>query len=89
MTGEPIPPSVRPRVVTVDPLVLAVSTGHPFAGRRHVRVSQLEDRLLITLEEGTGLRAAVRAACRDAGFSPRVVAETTEIRSLLHLTAGE
>ncbi len=89
MTGEPVPPSVRTKVVTVDPLVLAVSAGHRFAGRRRVLISQLEDQPLITLEEGTGLRAAVERACRAAGFSPRVVAETTEIRSLLDLTAAD
>jgi DNA-binding transcriptional LysR family regulator len=88
MTGEPVPPAVRTTVVAVDPLVLAVGAGHRFAGRQRVRIGQLEDEPLITLEEGTGLRAAVVQACRAVGFSPRVVAETTEIRSLLDLTAA-
>jgi DNA-binding transcriptional LysR family regulator len=87
MTGEPIPASVRTKVVSSDPLVLAVARDHPFAGRRRVTVSQLDGQPLITLEEGTGLRMAVEHACRALGFAPRVVAETTEIRSLLDLTA--
>lgn len=89
MTGEPVPPSVHTRVVSVDPLVLAVARGHQLAVRRQVSVSQLEGRPLIALEEGTGLRMAVEQACRAAGFVPRVVAQTTEIRSLLDLTAAD
>lgn len=88
ITGEHVPPSIRTQVVAVDPLVLAVARGHRFAGRRRVFVSQLEGEPVITLEEGTGLRGAVVDACRAVGFSPVVVAETTEIRSLLDLTAA-
>jgi DNA-binding transcriptional LysR family regulator len=70
LTGEPVPPSVRTKVVTTDPLVLAVARSHPFATRRRVTVSQLEGQPLITLEAGTGLRMAMEEACRAAGFAP-------------------
>lgn len=88
LTGEFVPPSVRTRVVGVDPLVLAAAPGHRLAGRRRVAIDDLAGEPLITLEEGTGLRMAVDQACREAGFAPHVVADTTEIRSLLDLTAA-
>ncbi len=88
VTGEYVPPSVQVRVVGADPLVLAASPGHRFASRRRVTVDDLAGEPLVTLVEGTGLRMAVDRACRAAGFSPHVVADTTEIRSLLDLTAA-
>lgn len=89
MTGEPIPPAVRTAVVAVDPLVLAVAQGHPFASRRRVAFADLEDEPLVTLAAGTGLRMGLEQGCSEAGFVPRVVAETNEIRSLLDLTASD
>ena len=88
MTGEYVPPSVEVRVVGADPLVVAASPRHRFASRRRVSVDDLAGEPLVTLEEGTGLRMAVDRACREAGFAPHVVADTTELRSLLDLTAA-
>jgi DNA-binding transcriptional LysR family regulator len=91
LTGEPIPTCVTAEEVGTDPLVLAVAAGHrlaALAGRAPATIAQLDGEPLITLEQGTGLRMALEQACRDEGFAPRVVADTTEIRSLLDLTAA-
>jgi DNA-binding transcriptional LysR family regulator len=88
MTAEPLPTSVRTKVVRVDPLVVAVARGHQLATRRQITVDDLEDQPLITLEKSTSLRQAVDHACQAAGFTPRLVAEATAMRSLLDLTAA-
>src|SRR5512132_965236 len=42
---------------------------------------------MITLAHGSGLRTVLESACRDAGFSPRITAETGELGSLVELAA--
>jgi DNA-binding transcriptional LysR family regulator len=42
---------------------------------------------LITLARGTGLRAVLDNACREAGFTPRITAEASELGSLVELAA--
>jgi DNA-binding transcriptional LysR family regulator len=86
LPGAP-PQSVRTRVVATDPLVLAVSRDHPLGGRKTVTLRALRDEPMITLTHGTGLRTVLENACRDAGFTPRITAETSELRSLVELAA--
>jgi len=42
---------------------------------------------MITLVPGSGLRTMLENACRDAGFAPRITAETGELASLVELAA--
>jgi DNA-binding transcriptional LysR family regulator len=81
------PPQVRTRVIATDPLVLAVRRGDPLSRRGTVTLRQLRDAPMITLTHGTGLRAVLESACRDAGFSPRITAETSDLGSLVELAA--
>jgi DNA-binding transcriptional LysR family regulator len=81
------PPQVRTRVIATDPLVLAVRRGDPLSRRGTVTLRQLRDAPMITLTHGTGLRAVLESACRDAGFSPRITAETSDLGSLVELVA--
>ena len=81
------PPQVRTRVIATDPLVLAVPRGHRLSERETITVRRLRDEPLITLTHGTGLRTVVERACRDAGFAPRITAETSDLGSLLELVA--
>ena len=48
---------------------------------------RLRDEPIITLTHGTGLRTVLERACRDAGFAPRITAETSDLGSLLELVA--
>jgi DNA-binding transcriptional LysR family regulator len=52
-----------------DEVVLAVPTDHPFAGRQHVAVAELEGQPLILREEGSGTQRSVEASLAAAGFS--------------------
>jgi DNA-binding transcriptional LysR family regulator len=87
ITGEPLPPHVRTRVIATEPLVLAVRPHDPLARRAGVTIDTLRDRPLITLTPGSGLRTVLENACRDAGFTPRIAAETSELSSLVELAA--
>jgi DNA-binding transcriptional LysR family regulator len=84
---QPLPPHVRARVVAVEPLVLAVRRGHPLSRRRAIVLDALREEPMITLVRGSGLRTLLENACRDAGFTPRVTAETGELGSLVELAA--
>jgi DNA-binding transcriptional LysR family regulator len=85
--GGPLPPGVRTRVVSSVPLVICVPREHPLGRRKTVTLGQLRDEPMITLTRGTGLRAVLESACRDAGFTPRLSAETGELASLVELVA--
>ena len=88
MGAHPLPPGVQARVVAVEPLVLGVRRGHPLSRRKTVTLRDLREHPMITLTRGSGLRAVLENACRDAGFVPRITVETGELGSLVEL-AGE
>jgi DNA-binding transcriptional LysR family regulator len=85
--AQPLPTEVQARVVAVEPLVLAVRRGHRLSRRKTITVSQLRDDPMITLTRGSGLRTVLENACRSAGFSPRITAETRELDSLVELAS--
>jgi DNA-binding transcriptional LysR family regulator len=85
ITGEPLPAHVRTRVIATEPLVLAVRPDDPLARRPSVTFGTLRDYPLITLTPGSGLRVVLENACREAGFTPSISAETSELTSLVEL----
>jgi DNA-binding transcriptional LysR family regulator len=85
--AQRVPPGVGARVVATEPLVLAVPREHPLARRKTIAVGDLREVPVITLIESSGLRAVLENACREAGFSPRITAETGELSSLVELVA--
>jgi DNA-binding transcriptional LysR family regulator len=87
MGAQALPPGVRAHVVAVEPLALAVGRDHPLSRRKTITLSQLREQPMITLTRGSGLRTVLENACRDAGFTPRITAETGELRSLVELAA--
>ncbi len=87
MPDQPLAPQIRTRVIAVEPLVLAVRRGDPLSRRKTIALSRLRERPMITLTHGSGLRIVLENACRDAGFTPRITAETSELGSLVELAA--
>jgi DNA-binding transcriptional LysR family regulator len=85
--AQPLPPQVRARVVASEPLVLAVRRGDPLSRRRSVTLAQLRDEPMITLVRGSGLRAVLENACREAGVVPQISAEAGDLGSLVDLAA--
>jgi DNA-binding transcriptional LysR family regulator len=87
ITGEPLPARVGARVIDVEPLVLAARPGHDLARSRSVDFGRLRGYPLVTLTHGSGLRVVLERACREAGFTPEITAETSELSSLAQLAA--
>jgi DNA-binding transcriptional LysR family regulator len=87
MTGEPLPPQVAARVFAVEPLVAAVAQDGGLGRRTTITLTELSDQSMLALPRGSGLRAVLESACAQAGFTPKVVAETGELGSLARLAA--
>ena len=85
-------PVTDPLVLTTplfdDPLVLAVAPEHPFAGRRRVRVRDLDALDLVMFREGYDLREVTLEACRQAGVEPHLVSEGGEMAGVLAFVAA-
>ena len=75
-------------VVLIDEeLVAAVAPGHPLASATTVTVKALRDVPLVSLPRGTGVRAALDAACAAAGFEPRIVFEASALPMVVTMAA--
>jgi DNA-binding transcriptional LysR family regulator len=76
--------------VAEESLTAVVSDRHPLAARRQVTLGRLadEDFVLPSADGGDSVREAVVAACRRAGFQPRIVQETSDFRLLLGLVSA-
>jgi DNA-binding transcriptional LysR family regulator len=81
----PATEGVETAVVVDDGLVAAVRPEHPLAVQRSVTVTDLRDQPLVSLPRGTGVRAAMDAACADAGFTPRIVLEASALPMVAQL----
>jgi len=88
LPDEPLPPQLRARVIAEDAVVLAVPREHPLSRSRRIAIAALHGQPMITLTRGTGLRATLEGACRDAGFAPRIIAETSQLGHMVELVAA-
>lgn len=85
--GQDLPASLEAVVVAREPAVLAVHPQHPLAARRSVRLSVLRDEPVVTLTRASRLRTVLETVCRQAGFAPRIVAETSDLNVMVQLVA--
>lgn len=78
------------RVLVDEPFVAALPRRHPLARGPKVRVADLagEPFILFPRPLAAGLYDAVVSACQRAGFSPRIVQETTQIPVMISLVAA-
>jgi DNA-binding transcriptional LysR family regulator len=74
-------------VIIDEELVAAAAPGHPLASKEAVTVKELRDVPLVCLPRGTGVRAALDAACAAAGFEPRIVFEASALPMVIQLAA--
>jgi DNA-binding transcriptional LysR family regulator len=82
--GDPVS-GVETAVIVAEELVAAVHPGHPLAASGAVTVHALRDLPLVSLPRGTGVRAALDAACAQAGFAPRIVFEASALPMVAQL----
>lgn len=73
-----------------DRLVVAAPDDHPLAGRKRLRVADLEgvDLIVHASDRRSAMYDVVRRLCRDAGFEPTVRHEVGETSTLVTLVAG-
>lgn len=74
-----------------EPLGIVVPAGHSLAGRKSISWKQLANEPLIVLarREGVGLHDEILAACRTAGFAPRIVQSPSLMGTVLtYVEAG-
>ncbi|WP_309063704.1 LysR family transcriptional regulator [Streptomyces sp.] len=87
-SGDPGHPLITWRRLLVEPLWLAVPTGHRLAERRRVRLAEVAEEPFILLKPGYGLRSVTETLCRRAGFTPFVGFEGEEVHTLRGLVAA-
>jgi DNA-binding transcriptional LysR family regulator len=80
-------PGISTTVLVDEELVAAVAPGHPLASKETVTVRSLRDVPLVSLPPGTGVRAALDAACAAAGFEPRIVFEASALPMVVTMAA--
>jgi DNA-binding transcriptional LysR family regulator len=85
--GAGMPTGLGHRVLRQDRLVAVLSAGHRLAHRGHVDLAELSDDEFIWPDKGTGLRAAVEAACARAGVTPRQNLEVGLVGEMVQLAA--
>src|SRR5690348_5603404 len=85
--GQDPPAGLQAIVVAGEPAVLAVHPQHPLAARGSVPLSALRDEPVVTLTRASRLRAVLETECRQAGFAPRIVAETSDLNVMVQLVA--
>jgi DNA-binding transcriptional LysR family regulator len=88
-TDQAPPPELESARVASEPAVLAVHLNHRLAARRSVRVGELRDEPIVTLTRASRLRTVVEAVCQQAGFVPRIVAQTSDLNVMLALVAEQ
>ena len=79
------PPDIDTVVIVDEELVAVAGPGHPLADAGAITIRQLRDLPLVSLPRGTGVRAALDAACAAAGFTPRIVFEASALPMVVEL----
>ncbi|WP_283612074.1 LysR family transcriptional regulator [Mycolicibacterium poriferae] len=79
------PPDLNFAMITEEVIEAAVASGHPLAGRKSLRLSDLASHPVISLPSGTGLRSRLQDACAGAGVVPRIAFEATSPQELAEL----
>ncbi|MFE9425083.1 LysR family transcriptional regulator [Kitasatospora sp. NPDC006697] len=86
-TGHRTPDGLAVRVIDEQQVVAAVSHDHPLAGVTALPLAALAEQPLISLPEGTGLRALLAEACAQVGVTPRIAFEASDPDTLADLAA--
>jgi DNA-binding transcriptional LysR family regulator len=72
------PPGMESLLAAREPVVVAISPEHPLARRGSITLTALKDTPMVAFTSASKQRSNLEAACRAAGFTPRIVAETSD-----------
>ncbi len=87
-------PTLDYEPIADEPIDLAVPPNHPLALRfassppQGIEMKELENEPFIILKQGQGFRKIVLDLCRQAGFEPQVVFESSNMETLQSLVAA-
>ncbi len=73
------PPDAETLLAAREPVVVAVHPDHPLAGRGSIALHALRDEPMVAFTSASKQRSNLEAACRAAGFTPRIAAETSDL----------
>jgi DNA-binding transcriptional LysR family regulator len=81
---------LRSEAVQQSQLVALVSTGHPLATRKRVRLAELANERFVFLKAASEpqVRGFFQRHCRDAGYEPNIVLEIEQLEVLLAMVAA-
>lgn len=86
--GAPLPADLRLRELLEDRLYVALPPGHRLASRAEIALEELAaDRWIQGVRHGATLET-IPAACREAGFEPRIAFRTDDHTAVLGLVAA-
>lgn len=74
--------------VRSEPMDALINEDHPLAGKDVVRLADLKDMPFILFESGFALNPIILNACRECGFSPTIVARSSQINFIIELVAA-
>jgi DNA-binding transcriptional LysR family regulator len=83
------PPDLESLLVAQEPAVVAVHPRHPLARRDQVPLLALRDEPMIALTSASKQRTTLETACRAAGFTPRIVAEASDLEVVTELVTAQ
>ena len=83
-------PGLSTKVMSNDPLVVALPAGHRLAERNRVALADLADEsfILYTRSTGPSVHDVIVAHCKAAGFVPRIVQEGADVQTIVSLVAA-
>ncbi|TDU90260.1 DNA-binding transcriptional LysR family regulator [Kribbella voronezhensis] len=83
-------PGLSSRVVSHDPLVVALPAGHRLAKRKRIGLADLAEEtfVLYTQASGPSVHETIVGYCRAAGFVPRIVQEGADVQTIVALVAA-
>lgn len=87
-TLRPTDSTVRWRALLVEPLQVAMSARHPFAGRPTIGLAELTDEAFVALRPTSVLRRTGEDLCNRAGFAPTIAFEGDDLPTVLGFVAA-
>lgn len=83
-------PALVTRVISRDPLVVALPAGHPLSAKREIELKELAEEpfVLYTRAYGPSVQDAIIGFCLSAGFAPRIVQEASGVQTIVSLVAA-
>jgi DNA-binding transcriptional LysR family regulator len=89
VSTDTLPESVESAPFLEETYILAVSSRHPFLGKRQtVKLADLNAEPFILFPEGYKLREVTLNACRSAGFDPKIVLDGGAMQSALEFVGA-